>query len=368
MKRPITLLLSCAILSALLVLALYSFSNQHIRKNNSFLRIVLKDAFSSISGAELKYNSYYIAGATRDHVYLANVTAYLHLLVLKTKEKDSTGIALTDSTEITLKIKNVERLKFKRPRTSVMDPYFYIMDGVMPGLYRGKLNEWKADSFMFDKAAYFIDGIPFSSKSFAIKSISSLTDEQVLGRIKADSPYVKFAPGILQKQIDGKFCTDGMLHYDRSTGKLVYLYYYRNQYMVMDTSMNVLYRGNTIDTISHAKVSGAAISSERAYTMDTPPVTVNETSCVSNGLLFVKSPLLSKNEYEDAFKLQSAVDVYDLKDGTYKFSFYIPKFNGKSFREFRVVENTLIVLYDQYLEINELNAKYFSKSESVVFK
>jgi len=367
MKKPIILLLSCAILSALIVVALYGFSNQHVRKNNSFLRIILKNPFSSISEMELKYNSYYIAGATENHVYLANITALLHLLVLNTKEKDTTGIALTDSAEITLKIKNLERLKFKRPRISVMDPYFYIMDGVMPGLYRGKLSEWEADSFMFDKAAYFIDGIPFNSKSFAIKSISSLTDEQVLGRVKADSPYVKFAPGILQKQIDGKFCTDGMLHYDRATGKLIYLYYYRNQYMVMDTSMNVLYRGNTIDTISHAQISGATISSERSYTMGTPPVTVNETSCVSNGLLFVKSPLLSKNEGEEAFKWQSAVDVYDLKDGTYKFSFYIPKFKGKSFRDFKVVENRLVVLYDQHLEINELNGEYFPKLESVVF-
>ncbi|MBT1685494.1 hypothetical protein [Dawidia soli] len=367
MKKPIILLSGCAILSSLLVVVLYGFSNHYIRKNNSFLRVIVKDAFYGISGKDLKYNSYYIAGTTRRHVYLANVTAPLHLLVLNTKEKDSTGIAITDSTEITLQIKNLERLTYKRPRISVLEPYFYIMDGVMPSLYRGKLNEWEADSFMFDKAAYFIDGIPVSARSFAIKSISGLTNEQILGRIKADSPYVKFTPGILQKQIDGKFCTDGMLHYDRAEGKLIYLYYYRNQYIVMDTSMNVTYRGNTIDTVSHAQVSGAKISSEGSYTMSTPPVTVNETSCVSNGLLFVKSPLLSKNEDENAFKWQSAVDVYDLENGTYQFSFYVPKFEGKSFREFRVVEDRLIVLYDHHLEINELNMKYFSKPESIVF-
>jgi hypothetical protein len=367
MKKPIILLFSCAILSALLVVALYGLSDQHIRKNNSFLRVTLKNPFYIIGGMDLKYNSYYIAGATHDHIYLANVTALLHLFVLNTKEKDSTGLALMDTSEITLKIKNLEHLKFRRPRISVNAPYFYILDGVMPSLYRGTLNEWEADSFMFDKAAYFLDGVPMNATSFAIKAISSLTNEHVLGKIKADSPYVKFTPGILQKQVDGRFCTDGMLHYDNATGKAIYLYYYRNQYMVMDTSMNLLYRGNTIDTVSHAQISGDTISSESSYTMGSPPVTVNEVSCVSNGLLFVKSPLLSKNEEEGIFKLQSVVDVYDLKNGTYKFSFYIPKFNGKSFRDFKVAGDKLFVLYDQHLEINELNADYFPKPESTVF-
>jgi hypothetical protein len=367
MKKPIILLLSCALLSALLVVMLYGLSDRHIRKNNSFMRVILQNPFNPAGGMDLKYNSYYIAGATNDHVYLANITALLHLLVLDTKEKDSTGIALTDSTEIILKIKNLARLKFSRPRISVMAPYFYIMDGVMPSLYRGTLNEWEADSFMFDKAAYFLDGIPINSTSFAVKSTSSLTNENVLGRIKADSPYVKFTPGILQKQIDGQFCTDGMLHYDSATGKIIYLYYYRNQYMVMDTSMNLVYRGNTIDTVSHAQISGATISSEKTYTMGSPPVTVNEISCVSNGLLFVRSPLLSKNETAGIFKRQSVVDVYDLKNGTYKFSFYVPKLNGKNFRDFKVAGNKLFVLYDQHLEINELNAAYFPKRESVVF-
>lgn len=356
MKKQIILLLSCMVLSSALVFTLYGLSDHQIRKNNSFIRIVLKNPFNSVGGIEIKYNSYYIAGASNEDVYLANITALRHLLVLSTNTQDTTSV--------TLKIKNLDKLKFNRPRITVLQPYFYITDGVIPSLYRGKLNEWEVDSFMFDDAAYFVDAQPFNSKSFAIRSISSETQENILGKLQPISPYVNFSPEILQKQVDGKFCTDGMLHYDQALKRIVYLYFYRNQFMVMDTSLNLLYRGNTIDTTKTAHVTGTNIPSENSYTMESPPVTVNDKSCVANGLLFIKSPLLSRNEEEDLFKTQSVIDVYDLLDGTYKFSFYIRKANGKSFRDLIIVKNKLIVLYDHYLEIHELNSKYFPTQEA----
>lgn len=358
MKKPILILTCCLIFSAALVVVLYALSDNQIRKHNSFLRIILKNPFNNIGGMDLKFNSYYLSGASNDKLYLGNYTAPLHLL--------TSNFQLTDTQSVVLSIHNIEKLKYKSPRLSVVPPYFYIMDGSMPSLYRGDLREGQADSFMFDKAAYFIDAIPVGTSTFAIRTTSSLTQELALGKIIPDTPYVKVDTTLLQKQIDGKFCTDGMLLYDRELARIVYLYNYRNQYIVADTSLNLLYRGTTIDTVTYAQIATANISSDKTYTMAAPPLSVNDASCVANGLLFVKSPLLSKNETEETFRRMSVVDVYDLKEGAYKFSFYVPKFDGKSFEEFKVSDNKLIVRYAQRIETYQLNPQYFPPAENKV--
>lgn len=350
-KKPIVVLFSYMILSITLVVALYALSDNSIRKHNSLLRIILKHPIHNMGGVDLKFDSYYIAGVSDDQIYLGNYTGPLHLLIA--------NYTLADTQHVVLSIRNMEKLKFKAPKLAVTPPYFYIMDGAMPSLYRGEVNKWLADSFMFDKSAYFLDALPLGPSSFAIRTTSSITDELALGKMLPQKPYIKVDTTLLQKQIDGKFCTDGMLLYDQESPKVVYLYRYRNQYIVSDTSLNLLYRGNTIDTVSHAKVSAASISSNKTYTMSSPPLLVNAASCVSNGLLFVNSPLLSRNESEDAFKKNSVVDVYDLSDGTYKFSFYIPRFNGSGLEEFRIFDDKLIVRYSQRVETYELDADYF---------
>lgn len=353
MKKPILLLTCCLIVSVSLVLVLYTLSDYHVRKNNRFLRIVLKNPFNHIGGINLKFNSYYIAGATDEKIYLGNYTAPLHLL--------TTDLKLTDTQSVVLNLKSNEKREFKLPRLSVVPPYFYIMDGSMPSLYRGELKEGLADSFMFDKAAYFMDAIPVGKSTFAIRTVNRLTQELVLGKIIPDTPYVHVDTTLLQKQIDGRFCTDGMLLYDRELARIVYLYSYRNQYIVSDTNLNLLYRGTTIDTVTHAQLATTTLSSNKTYTMAAPPLVVNNTSCVSNGFLFVKSPLLSKNETEAIFRRVSVVDVYDLKEGSYKFSFYVPKSGSKSFDEFRVCGDKLIVRYAQRIETHQLNPEYFSQ-------
>jgi hypothetical protein len=350
-KKPVVALFSYMILSTTLVVVLYALSDHSIRKHNSLLRIILKHPIHNIGGVDLKFNSYYIAGASDDRIYLGNYTGPLHLLIA--------NYTLADTQHVVLSIRNMGAKKFKAPKLAVAPPYFYIMDGEMPSLYRGDVNKWLADSFMFDKSAYFLDALPVGPSSFAIRTTSSLTDELALGKISPEKPYIKVDTTLLQKQIDGKFCTDGMLLYDQESPKVVYLYSYRNQYIVSDTSLNLLYRGNTIDTVSRAQVTAAKISSDKTYTMSSPPLLVNAASCVSSGLLFVNSPLLSRNESEEAFKKNSAVDVYDLNDGTYKFSFYIPRFNGRGLEEFRIFNNKLIVRYSQRVETYKLDPDYF---------
>ena len=168
-------------------------------------------------------------------------------------------------------------------------------------------------------------------------------------------------PELLVKQGEGLFSTDGMLLYDKSISRLIYMYYYRNQFICMDTNLKLLYKGKTIDTISRAqiKVSKIKSGSENTFTLSVPPLVVNKKGSVYKGCLFVHSNIIAKNETKKAFDNASVIDVYNLKAGSYKFSFYLPDYNNTKMFDFAINGNTLIALYDHYIFVFELNDKYF---------
>src|SRR5690606_14246049 len=96
--------------------------------------------------------------------------------------------------------------------------------------------------------------------SFALRSYSMKSKGYELAKEQTDSPYFAFEYDILEKQIDGLFSVNGMLHYNKELNRVVYLYSYRNQFMVLDTAMRLLYRANTLDTIAHAHIKVAHIA------------------------------------------------------------------------------------------------------------
>src|SRR5690606_5416066 len=118
-----------------------------------------------------------------------------------------------------------------------------------------------------------------------------------------------------------------------------------------DTGMHLLYGGRTIDTTRHADIQVAHIPSGDTYYLSSPARVVNKRAHVSGGQLYVRSMLIADNEDQGAFKRNMVLDVYQLTDGAYQFSFYLPKRNGKDATEFWVVNQTFCVLYRDQLDL-----------------
>lgn len=254
---------------------------------------------------DLGYNSFYIAGITRSHIYLGNYTAPTHLVI--------TDHRLRNAEHVKLRI-NVGTTKTTsgRYKVAVDSPYFYVLNGAVPEILRGEIDERRAGKFLPFDSAFFVESVNISANSFALRSYSLKTGGYALARLQPDSPYFQFRYGLLQKQIDGLFCVDGKLDYDPQLNRLVYLYFYRNQYVVMDTSLNLIHRYNTIDTFSRARLKVAHLRSGSSV-LATPSSVVNGISCVYGKRLFIKSRLMAKNESEEMFKTNSDIDVYDLE-------------------------------------------------------
>ena len=127
----------------------------------------------------------------------------------------------------------------------------------------------------------------------------------------------------------------------------------------MDTSLNLIYRGKTIDTTTTVKIKLSRINTTHQITFGAPPTLVNKHSCVFGNDLFISSGLLAKNENENSVKGSSVIDVYDLRKGQYRFSFYIPDYEGFKLKGFVVSGKKIIGIFDHYLVSYDLNAAYF---------
>jgi hypothetical protein len=343
-------LFTCSLLS---ILVLFISSREPGSDHSGFRRDISELVLSTPKVLDIQYNSYYLAGVSADQIYLGNVTAPLLLLAV-----DS---ALTITKRLSIEGND---LHVKATQITIDSSNFYMSDLMSYHFYRGSLDSLKARRYMYD-SAFFAEAVPISTSTFAIRTFASDVNEYLLARETSYAPHMTRVPDLLQKQVDGLFCTDGMLHYDRATNRLVYLYFYRNQFMCMDTSLNLIYRANTIDTTSRAKIEVVEIESEGATTLGSPPLMVNKKSCVSGGWLFVNSNLMANNEYEEKFNDASVIDVYSLADGSYRISFYLPNFENQKIKGFMVRGDRLIAVYAHYLLSYRMNTEFFNETSKL---
>lgn len=310
-----------------IIVALFLTSEDIIQHRNNFVRR-LPEQFFQEHDIDLGFNSYYFAGTANGKIYLGNVTAPLLLT--------ETDAALKHKKEIVIKLDNL-KFPFRSLHLNVYSKFFFASDGTVPVIFRGKTGVWNAQQRK-GITTRFTSQVFTDSVSTAFRTDKS-NGENILGTYSQSLNNVILNPELLQKQIDGIFDTDGMLNYDPYTNQLVYIYYYRNQYIVADSNLKLKYRGNTIDTISKAQIKLAYNSARNETKLAAPPVYVNKNAYSYKGLLFVNSALVGKYEDEKMWKQASIVDIYDLKNHSYIVSFYVYNIGRERLSHFAVQGN-----------------------------
>lgn len=295
------------------MVGLFLSSEHIIKKENNFIRRFEQHPIRDKKVFDLGVNSYYFAGMADGRIYLGNFTAPLLLTTVDT--------ALSTIEVVKIHLDDASH-PFRFIQVQVKSPYYYVFDGHVPVIYRGSLGDSLAHTISF-KDSYFSLLQVIDSTCFAFRAQSSRTHMQVLGRLSLnDNPKVKLNNALLEKQVDGMFDTDGQLLRDSSTGELIYIYNYRNQFLVMDSKLNLLHKLHTIDTTSRAQVKVLTLADGR-HKMDAPPLLVNRTSVVHGQVLFNESMLMGKFESRDMWKRASIIDMYQTGTQEYLGSFYI---------------------------------------------
>jgi len=166
-------------------------------------------------------------------------------------------------------------------------------------------------------------------------------------RLKKDYPF----PNVK----DALFTNDGWLQYDKKNARILYMYYYKGEFLTLDTNLNLLYKGKTVDTVRTANITTGVVTTKtkngfnKSITQTTPPKVVNAYMTTYNNLVYVISRLKADNETKSEFAKNQVIDVYDLRSGKYLYSFYIRRYIGNKLNQFLIEDNRLIAIFETFL-------------------
>jgi len=321
-----------SLLGISIVITLFMLSENIVHYHNKLTRRFPHSPLRQYAISDLKVNSYYIAGADSSQIFLGNVTTPLQVTTLNKQ------LIKTQNNMINLDRRD---LPFRGVRVSVQAPFFFVTDGIVPCVYRGKINDWKAD-LSYEGGEYFTIAQTLDSSRIAVLTSSKKTGDNIIGIINiGKEKNTILNPSLLQKQLDGVFDTDGQLLYSKDMQAIIYVYAYRNQFTITDKKLKLIRRGNTIDTITKAKLDIAKDKKYKQRKFSKPPLFVNKRSAIYKNLLFVNSGIPGLYEDDKMWERTSIIDVYDLTKESYILSFTINDIDNKKLKQF-VVQNDLL--------------------------
>lgn len=339
-KNKILLLATLFLIGIAVVALLFSFSEKKMHRNNAFQRRYIPHPIKKIHSFNLQYSSYYFAGVGNGKIYLGNTTAPLLMTVI-----DSSFI---DTSTTMIKLDKMD-LPYRAVKLWVVPPKFYVVDGTVPIILQGNITAWNAITKM-QGDYYFNHAYPINSHRLAVQSNSGTNQENILGIIDiGDSIKGEFSNELLDKQIDGIFDTDGRLIYNANLDKLIFTYYYRNEYLGIDQNLGLGFRGRTIDTIRTAQLHIAKNVSKGQWKLGGNSVLVNRSSATTKDLLLIDSPRLGRLEPENMIDEANVIDVYNIREQTYQLSFYIYKHEKSKARDILISDGILYALQGNYL-------------------
>lgn len=342
-----SMLLSGVVVSALSVVFLFIGSERIIHSHNNFVRRFPSPAQPEIKKIDLGINSYYFAGIDSKVIYLGNFTAPAYVTLL---DHDLTGKSKSRL------LPDQPNLPFQDIKVSVVPPHFYITDGTIPAIFKGKISDWAAVREK-GKVPYFTLFEAIDSTQVALRLTSVRKRKNTVAIYDFSNNTIKHQhTTMLKRQVDGIFDTDGMLLYNSYQKQLHYVFYYRNQFLTSDLKLGLITEGKTIDTVQNANIK-VSRSTDGVEEMAAPPLLINNAASVYKNLLFIKSERIGM--YEDAlmYKQASIIDVYDLKRRIYVGSQYVYAIDNQKMRNFKVIDKTIFVLSGSFLSVVPLSAK-----------
>lgn len=327
-------LFTAILIGILPVVILYLHSNNFHRNKNSFNRLFPPDIIRKTHSLNMGdiYGS--IIGQSSNTIYIGDYKRPSNLFIANMNLKDPEFIHLSlpsltmiDSSQIIIRVDS---------------PNLYIIDKLTSSIFqcsdirRGLFKPLQKFQFSSSEAVLVSEG------SAILKIYQRNTQNSILAKFKWNQhPFLDTAD-ILEKQVDGFFCTDGNLLIDRKTNRLVYTYFYRNLFLCLDTNLHILYKSKTIDTNTRSKIQVRTVHKQKI--LAAPPVIVNELAAFSGKSILICSAVRADNEDPIAFRDNIVVDVYDSRTGRYKFSFYLPKINNSSIISFILDDTKLFTI------------------------
>lgn len=341
MKKYILVPVILLFCSGLILIALIRWSDKPNAHKNGFNRKMLFSHPLLLNQVSTKEPLYKIAGFTQHHIYFSKTVPNN----LKIYNYNLKGI---DSVKIPLPINQ-----------NILRAFDFVVDSPIISIYApnlGAVINYNTDKKQLSEVKLatplFTRYIPISSQTLFLRGFDSVRQHQLFMKTNAKTGQIIKQKFFFNNQQDAGFSTDGTLLYDDSLSVLLYVQTFQNKFLCMDTNLNLIYSGKTIDTSSSSTVSvERKINKNKNGSImpAAPPRPVNRGTCVSNGNLFILSSLQADNEKDSLFANNDVIDLYNIFNGNYKGSFYIPNLQGEKIRHFKIKDDFIIVLYDDLI-------------------
>ncbi|THU40292.1 hypothetical protein FAM09_10520 [Niastella caeni] len=229
--------------------------------------------------------------------------------------------------------------------------HIYLSCRNMPGIIDYDLDSGTSDSHVL-KYFYNKEAV-FSKDQFILRTKDLKTNDPVFIKLDLKNENARVEDRFSEKNGKGSFSTDGILYYDSTSHLACYTFFYQNGFICMDTNLNIKLKARTIDTVTKREIKVARLAS--SLTMKEPPQFVNYTGAVAGGTLYLHSMLKADNEYSLDFMENTVIDVYNLINGAYKGSFYIPAHKGNKLHQLHVIDKKLYAIYGKSVVLYDLN-------------
>ena len=330
--------------SIIIVMALILFTGDTISTKNGFNRTFINQIIRPVYYSPKLNGLRSVCGIQNDHIYF---------------ETDTAGsIIETDSV-----LSNFRLMQFAIPGKEIVQTLYttfidstncYVMAGNVPAVIKVNLHSRTTSIFRVPGNLYS-ESVVLDSNNYIFRYYKKFSGKwnQIFVKANTLTNTVYEELNISERKGDAGFSTDGNLLFDESTRRVVYVEYYRNRFTCMDTSLQLLYRANTIDTFKNATVTVSVNESGEveSITNGSPLHEINLESRAAGGKLYIHSAVKADNEKTENFIHHSLIDVYQISDGQYLGSFYIPEYKGERSKEFEIDRDNIIVLYNNYVVI-----------------
>jgi len=340
MKKRILALSICCVSSVLLLTAMGYMSNPKNHIGNGFLRSIPSKKMEGLGFVAIRDNVHYLAGGNGEQVYLGNWIKPFELLKVDYRSKKIDTVRIQDE--------NVKKL-LKGSYVVVDKAMIYLMDGI-----NGRLFSTDTGTLVFGsekQVSPYSAAISTGDGGHILRVVQNNFSNNFM-KVGSRSSGNQLSP---DDRPNSMFATDGSICVTPDHRKMFYSFYYKNQFLCLDKDLHTIYNGKTIDTCATAQIKVSRVASDNSLRVTSPPRQVNYKSAANNKWLFVQSAIAADNDTQESLRHLSVVDVYDVEDGNYQFSIYIPHFKDGKMIDFKVYDHLLVALYQGYVYFYQLN-------------
>ncbi|RFM33933.1 hypothetical protein [Chitinophaga silvisoli] len=241
--------------------------------------------------------------------------------------------------------------------TTIDSPYVHIYAYNLPAIITLPLSGGTPQVFRLAPGG-FSKAYAIAPDQFILRKLDRKIFDQQFLKVNTTTHTITVEKNLSTLHQDGGMSTDGTLIYDSANKKLIYTYFYLNQFFSFDTSLQKLHDGHTIDTSSHSRfqLSDATARNEHVFTSQGPDQMVNNTSFVHKGKLFIHSLLKGDHEAEGKFSTNTAIDKYDVNTHQYLGSFYLPLRPEKVLR-IQIFNDKMVIQCRDYIYSYAINTR-----------